>query len=257
MEGDGEPRFADGLHRLRLAEHARSRRDQDLLPARANRSDSSRDSSPGAAFAPSSRFVSTVSITVPSRSRCSGPVGLMGSVLAGMRRPPVDTRPTSMRAPAWHGRGARRLSRHAGGPVPRCRAHDGVRDVIEVGWRGRSAVAYGRSVSALRVPASRSASGCWPAGRRLTTTLPANRLSYSRRFRSASSGSVGRARSLVAGPAGRPWSAARVRSCACEACARVERAQAGPGSHGAGRDSAPAVASSMPPRRAAQAASGR
>ena len=35
--------------------------------------------------------LSTVSITVPSRSRCKGPVGLMGSVLAGMRRPPVDT----------------------------------------------------------------------------------------------------------------------------------------------------------------------
>ena len=146
----------------------------------------------GAVPLPSSRLVRTVSMIVPSRSGCSGPAALIG--LRSFRRPflarcrrrgrlPAQLQPRSRCRDGRTSRSSarRRLSR--GRPRPRSRQ--------ERRSSCRRGISPGEAPDGGDPLSGRSASG-----RRLRTTLLANRLSYSRRLRSAAIGSSG------AGPAG-------------------------------------------------------
>lgn len=142
----------------------------------------------GDAPLPSSLFVRTVSITVPSRIRCRGPAASIGPVRSGLRS--VDSRASGDRAIC--GGFASFAPAVLPGetplfpPVARTTAwaissSEGVR--LSLG-----------SIAAPAMPAGRPESGRSASGRRLRTTLLANRLSYSRRLRSASNGSSGAGR---------------------------------------------------------------
>ena len=66
-------------------ESARRRESAPVVPC-ANRAAFVTRQFTGAALVPSSRFVSTVSMTVPSSTRCSGPAALIAGVWSGVRR---------------------------------------------------------------------------------------------------------------------------------------------------------------------------
>src|SRR6266852_4178499 len=99
----------------------------------------------------------------------------MGSVLAGMRRPPVDTA-ADIDAGAVTIEGLGVCPGTLVGPYRAVARTTASATSSRLGGAGGapSRTAVGE---VLRVPASRSESGCWPVGRRLTATLAANRLS--------------------------------------------------------------------------------
>ena len=78
----------------------------------------------------------TVSITVPSKSRCRGPVGLMGSVAAGVRRPFEVEAMGAWRAWGRRLRCARWLPLTGRPGVSRRRANNGIGDLVHIRGRG-------------------------------------------------------------------------------------------------------------------------
>ena len=145
----------------------------------------------GAVPLPSSRLVSTVSMTVPSSSGCNGPAALIGSVRSGVRsrRSPVAGAGASCAVGRdWSWAAAGRAAPALAPPVARTNC---LRDLVKRGCR-----VVARRLTGGRGQRRDRRPGALASGRRLRTTLLANRLSYSRRLRSAAIGSSG------AGPAG-------------------------------------------------------
>ena len=186
MKGHRESRLAEGLNGSRLAEDACARGNQHMLSAVGEHGFVTRQLT-GDVPLPSSLLVRTVSMTVPSRSGCNGPAALIGLVRSGVRSSRWAEAAPRHAGPRRHWRRPRRAYRSL--VAAACSPDNGFRDFVE---RRRQVVA--RHLHLATNPVGRPASGRSASGRRLRTTLLANRLSYSRRLRSASIGSSGQGR---------------------------------------------------------------
>src|SRR5437879_3191694 len=140
---------------------------------------------------PSRRFVSTASITVPSKTRWIGPVDVRGPVYAGVTLALGTLVVVGVVVVPPPGAMA------AGAVVVDAGALGAYRAVARTTALATSSM-LGRAGGPSPVALPRDACGAkpgdvasWcPSGRRLITTLLANRLSYSRRLRSPWSGSA-------------------------------------------------------------------
>ena len=120
---------------------------------------------------PSSRFVSTVSMTVPSRTRCSGPAALIAGVWSGVRRCSAEGADAGKGVVDCCGSWRGRVRHEASGP--RAGSDNRIGDLVDGGVRGTCPVrAHSIAACCDRRPDVRSlAAGserrCWRRGSRI------------------------------------------------------------------------------------------
>ena len=211
MEGHGQPCLAERLHRLWSRRDTRTRRNDDLLAA--VRIDRVRDQAVhrcgAAAVEPIGQHRVDDRAFEDSMQRTGGTDRIR--VRPCGRLPPLRRRRSGdagaaveRRSQDWRCATVRGLAR----AVARTTA-----SAISIDGRA-GAVAERGGVTTAPLASRRAESGRSSSGRRLSTTLLANRLSYSRRLRSATIGSGGRAPLPVPGQRRRRRTAERAAVCA-------------------------------------------
>ena len=182
IECDGEPRLAEALDRLRFAQHARAGRNQHVLSV--VRVDGIGDETVDRRGRTAVQAVRQH--RVDDRAFQDAMQRTRGRDRSGVRRGHLGTRRVhGARRGTGTGRsrGRRRSRRGRGvpGAYRRRRPHDGIGDIVDVGRRWHAPSPVGLPRDACDAGPGDVASRC-PSGRRLMTTLLANRLSYSRRL---------------------------------------------------------------------------